>query len=114
MHHEAQGRFGAASVAFRAGPEIRVEFRLPLLVGALLTVVLYQQGLPAQFPELGFLLYGTGGDRRRYSVRVVPLMGMCFMLVGAVALFCPFSWGTALLGGFGGLHVVFGFIIARR
>ena len=37
------------------------------------------------------------------------------MLIGAVALFCPLSWGTAFLAvGFGGLHLVFGWIIAWR
>jgi hypothetical protein len=36
-------------------------------------------------------------------------------LIGAVALFCPASWSTAFLAaGFGGLHLIFGFIIARR
>jgi hypothetical protein len=98
------------------GRRFVLSFAPPLLVGALLTVVLYQAGLTRAIPGPWLLLYGTGVvTGGAYSVRVVPLMGMCFMLVGAVALFCPFSWGTALLGvGFGGLHVVFGFIIARR
>jgi len=98
------------------GRRFVLSFAPPLLVGALLTVVLYQAGLSQAIPGTWLLLYGTGVvTGGAFSVRVVPLMGMCFMLVGAVALFCPFSWGTALLGaGFGGLHVVFGIIIARR
>jgi hypothetical protein len=42
-------------------------------------------------------------------------MGLCFMVLGAVALFCPPDWGNALLGaGFGGLHIIFGAVIARK
>ena len=98
------------------GRRFVLSFAPPLLVGALLTVVLFQAGLSQAIPGTWLLLYGTGVvTGGAFSVRVVPLMGMCFMVVGAVALFCPFSWGTALLGvGFGGLHVVFGIIIARR
>jgi hypothetical protein len=37
------------------------------------------------------------------------------MVLGAVALFCPWSWGNAFLGaGFGGLHIIFGAVIARK
>jgi hypothetical protein len=37
------------------------------------------------------------------------------MVLGTVALFCPSSWGNAFLaGGFGGLHVIFGAVIARK
>jgi len=42
-------------------------------------------------------------------------MGLCFMLCGAAALFSPPAWANAYMAaGFGGLHILFGFVIARR
>jgi hypothetical protein len=93
-----------------------LSFAPPLLVGGLLTAVLYQAGLFSAIPGVWLLLYGTGVvTGGAFSVRVVPVMGLCFMSLGAVALFCPFAWGTTFLAvGFGGLHLAFGIIIARR
>ncbi|HEV2689977.1 MAG TPA: hypothetical protein VGV35_15565 [Bryobacteraceae bacterium] len=93
-----------------------LSFAPPLLVGALLTLVLYRAGLSGAIPGTWLLLYGTGVvTGGAFSVRVVPVMGLCFMSIGAVALFCPVSWSTAFLAaGFGGLHLIFGIIIARR
>jgi|SRR5690242_3042639 len=93
-----------------------LSFAPPLLVGAILTLVLYRAGLSSAIPGMWLLLYGTGVvTGGAFSVRIVPVMGMCFMAVGAVAIFCPFSYGSFFLaGGFGGLHIIFGLIIARR
>jgi hypothetical protein len=98
------------------GRRFVLSFAPPLMVGALLTFVMYRAGLPAAIPGTWLLLYGTGVvTGGAFSVRVVPVMGLCFMSIGAVALFCPFAWGTAFLAaGFGGLHLIFGWIIARK
>lgn len=88
-------------------------FAPPLLAGALLTLALFPSGFGAAIPGMWLLLYGTavvtGGAA---SVRVVPVMGMCFMAAGSLALVAPAAWGIWLLAaGFGGLHIVFGIVI---
>lgn len=108
----------AAQVPVISAPARRfvLSFAPPLAVGGLLTAVLYRAGVPSPIPGVWLLLYGTGVvTGGAFSVRVVPVMGLCFMTLGAVALFCPFAWGTAFLAaGFGGLHLIFGIVIARR
>ena len=98
------------------GRRFALSFTPPLLVGALMTTVLYRAGLSELLPGLWLLLYGTGFvTGGAFSVRIVPVMGLCFMALGTVALLGPPAWETALLAmGFGGLHIVFGTIIARR
>lgn len=99
-----------------AGRKFLLSFLPPVLVGALLTVVLYRAGLVEAVPGMWLLLYGTavvaGGA---FSVQIVPVMGVCFMLAGVVALFTPAGWNNWILAAaFGGLHVGFGIAIARR
>jgi hypothetical protein len=67
-------------------------------------------------PATWLLCYGTAFvSSGAFSLRTIPVMGVCFMLLGAAAIFTPFAISNTLLGvGFGGLHIIFGFIIARR
>ncbi len=90
-------------------------FAPPMLAGALLTAVLFRAGVAPYLPGVWLLLYGAGVvSGGAASVGVVPLMGGCFMAVGAAALAAP-VWGPALLAaGFGGLHVLFGIVIAVK
>ncbi|MBV9761408.1 MAG: hypothetical protein JO340_12655 [Acidobacteriaceae bacterium] len=93
-----------------------LSFIPPLITGAVLTAVLYRLQVFSVLPGCWLMLYGasvvTGGS---FSVRIVPVMGLCFMLTGAACLGAPAYWGDAfLMLGFGGLHLVFGAAIARR
>lgn len=100
------------------GPGRRVALGLfpPLAAGAFLTFLLFRQGLYAALPPAWLLLYGagiiTGGA---YSVAIVPVMGVCFMATGLLAGIAPGGWGNWFLAAaFGGLHIIFGLLIARR
>jgi hypothetical protein len=100
----------------RPGRRFALSLFPPLIAGALLTPILFASGNVDALPGLWLLLYGTGVvTGGAFSVRTVPVMGLAFMGVGAAALLAPSSWGNALLAaGFGGLHVLFGAVIARR
>ncbi len=108
----------AAKMPLLSGPGRKVAFSLspPIFAGGILTVVLYRAGLTNAIPGLWLLLYGTGViTGGMFSVSAVPIMGLCFMALGAVAFLAPagfVDWFMA--AGFGGLHIVFGVIIARR
>lgn len=88
----------------------------PLVAGAVLTLVFVDNGLTSRLPGCWLLLYGVaimaGGT---LSVRVVPLLGLLFMVLGTAAFAAPTSYGdTFMAAGFGGLHIIFGLIIARN
>jgi hypothetical protein len=104
------------SLFSRPGQKFALGLAPPMLAAALLTVVLYNQNMVVLLPGIWLLLYGVGVVAAgTYSVKVVPAMGFCFMLLGAAALLAPAGWGNWLLAaGFGGLQTVFGIIIARR
>ena len=103
------------SVLARPARQFLLSFAPPVLVGALLTVALFGAGRAELLPGVWLLLYGagvvTGGA---FSVRVVPMMGLLLMGIGAVALFWP-AWGNlAMAAGFGLVQIGFGWYIARR
>jgi len=98
------------------GRKFVLSFAPPIIVGGLLTLSLCHSGTMWALPGVWLLLYGTavvtGGA---FSVRAVPIMGMCLMAVGAVALFAPAAWGNVFMaGGFGVVQIAFGVWIALR
>ncbi len=100
----------------KPGRKFALSFSPPMFVGLLLTIALFLAGLDHLLPGAWLLLYGASvANAGAFSVRVVPAMGLCFMLCGACALFSPNAWADAYMAaGFGGLHILFGFVIARR
>jgi hypothetical protein len=101
-----------------SGPakKFMTSFAPPLMAGALLSWLMFQSGFGERIPAMWLLLYGTavvtGGA---FSVGIVPVMGLCFFTLGGIAVFSPVSWATGFLAaGFGGLHLLFGYLIARR
>jgi hypothetical protein len=111
-----KARAAATSLLTGSGRKFALSLVPSLAVGGLLTAVLYHGGQATLLPGTWLLLYGTGVlAAGAFSVSAVPAMGLGFLLLGTLALVGPAAWGDLLLGaGFGGLHVVFGVIIARR
>ncbi len=108
----------AAQLKLLSPPARRFTLSLvpPLIAGALLSIALARVEAFSVLPGMWLLLYGTGVvTGGAFSVKVVPVMGLCFMATGVVALMAPLEWSNLILAcGFGGVHILFGIIIARR
>lgn len=107
----------ATSTALTSGPARRfaLAFVPALVAGVILTFVFWRHDLHAELAPMWLLLYGTavmaGGAM---SVRIVPVMGLAFGLLGLGALFLPVAAMSAVMViGFGLFHIVFGALIAR-
>lgn len=102
--------FSAAAKKFAFG------FAPPLFAGIVLTL-LFRRGEMTEFlPVIWLLMYGaaivTGG---MYSVKPVPTMGVCFLILGTVAAASPAQYGDFFMGaGFGVLQIIFGVVIGRK
>ncbi|MCA9321173.1 MAG: hypothetical protein KDB53_10580, partial [Planctomycetes bacterium] len=107
-----------AGVSLLSGPGRRFLLGLgpPVMAGALLTPAVFRLGQLELLPGMWLLVYGAGVvTAGAFSVRIVPLMGLCFMALGTAACFSPPAWFNEFMAlGFGGLHIFFGFLIARR
>jgi len=108
----------AAEISLFTGPGRKFVLSLtpPLIAAAVLTPIFFRAGMIHDLPGMWLLLYGTGVTTGgAFSIRIVPLMGLCFMTLGIAAFCLPPSWANGCMAaGFGGLHIVFGLIIARR
>ena len=93
-----------------------IGFAPPLIAGVAITLGLWRYEHYEMMAPIWMLCYGAsvvcGGA---YSVRVIPVMGWCFMVLGAAAFAMPAVYGNWLMAAsFGGLHIIFGGVIARR
>jgi hypothetical protein len=98
-----------------AGRRFAFSFTLPVLAAMVLTAALVRDGRFAALPGLWLLLYGVAiAACGAFSVPLVPILGGCFMALGAAGLFVRVPRDLLMAIGYGGLHLVFGWIIARR
>ena len=112
----AKSRRAAVPLSSAAARRFFASYFAPIVCAAILTSAFVWRGMYSMLPATWLLLYGASFvSSGAFSIRVVPVMGLCFILLGTIAAFTPMSIGNILLGaGFGGLHVVFGVIIARN
>ena len=88
----------------------------PFVAGAAITYDLWAVRNFTVMAPSWLLLYGagllTGG---MFSVRVVRIIGLCFMAAGLGAILTPHEWNNIWLAiGFGGFQIGFGIYIARN
>lgn len=111
-----KSKIAGQSLASAPAKKFAMSFAPPLIVGIVVTLGLARYGYFYVLPPICMLTYGAavvcGGA---FSVRVVPVMGWCFMALGAIAFILPTSYGNLMMAAsFGLLHIVFGAVIARR
>lgn len=113
---DRKARHQGTSLWTGSGRKFLMSFLPPVTAGAILTAVLAKAGLWDALAGLWLMLYGAGVTTAgSFSVKSVPVMGLSFMALGALAFLTPASWGTAWMAlGFGLVHGAFGVLIAKK
>lgn len=98
------------------GRKFATGFLPPVVAAVILTAPLFLAGQFRTLVAAWLMLYGSGvAAAGTYSARIVPIMGFAFIGLGGITLLLPPEWRDLPLAlGFGGLHIVFGLIIARK
>jgi hypothetical protein len=110
-----KARRSGSPVLSGAGRKVLLSFLPAATAGVILTGALWRAGAWDLMPGVWLLVYGVSVVAAgTFSVRTVPVMGLAFMALGALALFVPGPPDLWLGAGFGGLHIGFGAVIARR
>ena len=111
-----KSKIGGQSLASVPAKKFARGFAPPLIVGVAIVLGVWRYGDYEAMPAICMLCYGAavvcGGA---FSVRIVPVMGWCFIALGAAAFALPSNYGNLMMGAsFGLLHIIFGAVIARR
>lgn len=111
-----KAKLGGQSLFSAPARKFALSFAPPLVAGVIITLGLWRNEHYFLLAPVCMLCYGAavvcGGA---FSVRVVPILGWCFIALGAVTFLLPSSYGNLMMGiSFGALHIIFGAIIARR
>ena len=111
-----KSKMGGTPLISVPAKKFALSFLPPLIVGMALTLGLWRYEHYEIMAPVWMLCYGAavvcGGA---FSVPVVPVMGWCFIALGATAFALPASYGNLLLAlSFGLVHTIFGIIIGRR
>jgi len=111
-----KSKIGGTPLFSAPAKKFALSFVPPIICGVVIVLGLWRYEYYYVMAPVCILCYGAavvcGGA---FSVRVVPVMGWCFIALGALAFALPMNYGNAMMGAsFGILHIVFGAIIARR
>ncbi|HEX3100616.1 MAG TPA: hypothetical protein VHQ01_02430 [Pyrinomonadaceae bacterium] len=111
-----KSKIGGQSLLSVPARKFAMSFAPPLIAGVATVLGVWRYGDYFAMPAICMLSYGAavvcGGA---FSARVVPVMGWCFVVLGVATFLLPANYGNTMMGvSFGGLHIIFGAIIARK
>lgn len=111
-----KSKIAGQSLASVPAKKFALGFAPPFIAGAIIVLGMIKADVFYLLPPICMVTYGAavvcGGA---FSVKAVPVMGWCFIGLGAVAFAIPPSNGNIMMAAsFGMLHVIFGALIARK
>ena len=111
-----KSKIGGQSLTSAPARKFALSFLPPLVAGTAIVLGLWRYEQYYVLAPVCMLTYGAaiacGGA---FSVRVVPILGWCFIVLGAIAFLLPSTYQNLMMAlSFGFLHIVFGAIIARK